>query len=69
MLDWQQVSSINDIELRLSQLCLWILIAEEAGFEFGLRLPEIEIQPAIGETHRHRCLEQLARFGEISEPR
>ncbi|MEM7026770.1 MAG: DUF58 domain-containing protein [Pseudomonadota bacterium] len=69
MFDWNQVAGINNVEARLSQLCLWIVIAEETGHEYGLRIPNVEIQPAIGEKHRHRCLEQLARFGISDEPR
>ena len=47
-------------EDRLSRLAAWVLAAERAGIDYGLRLPGLEIAPERGETHRRRCLEALA---------
>ena len=51
------------LEAKLSRLARWILDAESANIPYGLRLPGIEIPPAKGNMHRHRCLEQLALYG------
>ncbi|MEW5789584.1 MAG: DUF58 domain-containing protein [Pseudomonadota bacterium] len=62
-LDWQWTPE-RDVEARLSRLARWVLDAHAAGLAFGLRLPGREIAPGTGESHRHRCLEALARYGE-----
>jgi uncharacterized protein (DUF58 family) len=50
------------LEDRLSQLALWIIEAERARHPYGLRLPDVEIPPSLGEAHFHRCLQTLALF-------
>lgn len=60
-LDWALLDGVPD-ELRLEQLCQWVLKAEAEGVHYGLRLPGISIAPALGEGQRHRCLEALALF-------
>lgn len=62
-LSWQQVSSLGQTEEKLSQLCLWILQAEAAGYNYGLEIPGTRIGPGQGEHHQHACLEALAGFG------
>lgn len=49
-------------EARLSQLCRWILEAEQSGLSYGLRLPHLAIASSMGPAHRRRCLEALALF-------
>ena len=49
-------------EERLSQLALWVIEAERARQPYGLRLPGVEIPPAVGDAHFHRCLRTLAVF-------
>ena len=61
-LDWAHTPG-PDAESRLSQLCRWMLDAEQASLCYGLRLPGTEIAPAHGERHLRRCLETLALFG------
>lgn len=61
-LSWEQVLPLNTIEAKLSQLCLWILAAEENGVHYALVLPGIIIDAGSGEKHKHRCLKQLALF-------
>jgi uncharacterized protein (DUF58 family) len=63
MLSWEDVDHIPDIELRLSQLCRWILLAENQGWNYGLVIPGFQIDPAQGPLHKNSCLEALARFG------
>jgi uncharacterized protein (DUF58 family) len=52
----------TDVEDRLSQLALWVIEAERARLLYGLRLPGIEIAPAVGESHFHQCMRALSRF-------
>lgn len=58
-LEWQAAGALAPEE-RLSRLAAWVVAAERAGVEYGLRLPGTEIAPAHGDAHRHRCLEALA---------
>jgi uncharacterized protein (DUF58 family) len=50
----------DDVEERLSQLTLWVIEAERARQPYGLRLPGIEISPALGQMHFHYCLRTLS---------
>ena len=52
----------SETEERLSQLALWVVEAERARRPYGLRLPGVEIAPAVGDAHFHRCLRALAVF-------
>ncbi|HHH36460.1 MAG TPA: DUF58 domain-containing protein [Gammaproteobacteria bacterium] len=61
--DWDSLEGLDE-EARLSQLCRWVLDAEEASFRYGLRLPGIEIPVNRGDAHKHRCLEALALYPE-----
>lgn len=58
-LDRQQCGS-SDPEQQLSRLCAWVLLAEQQGLDYGLRLGSLEIAPGSGEVHKKRCLEALA---------
>jgi uncharacterized protein (DUF58 family) len=63
-LDWNGMPAGLDVEARLSRLAAWVLDAERAGANYGLRLPDSEIAPAHGEEHRAQCLAALALYGE-----
>ncbi|HCA26749.1 MAG TPA: hypothetical protein DEP05_03765 [Betaproteobacteria bacterium] len=65
-LEWTQLAPF-DTETRLSCLARWVIDAERAGGDYGLRLPGQEIAPASGERHRERCLAALALFGERAQ--
>lgn len=52
----------GDTEARLSQLANWVLGAEHAGQEYGLRLPGAHVPPGIGRHQRGECLRRLALF-------
>ena len=52
----------TDVEARLSQLALWIILAERARRPYGLRLPTTEISPGIGQAHFHQCLRALSLY-------
>lgn len=62
-LDWQHLPPGAGIEARLSRLTRWVVDADAAGLEYGLRLPGVELPPATGSAHRHACLAALALFG------
>lgn len=61
--DWHDVSHLHDTEASLSQLCAWILKAENQNVLYGLTLGETRIEPARGAVHRHQCLSALALYG------
>lgn len=52
----------QDVEERLSQLCRWVIDADNAGITYGLSLPGLRLAPDCGERHRQKCLEALALF-------
>jgi uncharacterized protein (DUF58 family) len=56
----QQQCGRSDLEQQLSRLCAWVLLAEQQGLDYGLRLSGTEIEPACGAAHQRRCLEALA---------
>lgn len=61
-LDWDALAGL-DTEARLSRLTRWVLDAEAAALNYGLRLPDITLDPGHGDAHCGRCLEALALFG------
>ncbi|MEN9670945.1 MAG: hypothetical protein RL018_1222 [Pseudomonadota bacterium] len=56
------LTSCTGVEASLSRLCAWVVQAESLGLVYGLRLPQIEIQPASGESHKQQCLQTLALY-------
>ena len=67
--EWLEWSSLEDqdVETRLSQLCLWVLESDAAQRLYGLRIPGREIPPSRGAAHRFTCLRALAVYG-LAEP-
>lgn len=63
-LDWQTTESRGGIEARLSQLCKWVLEAEQGQFNYALNLPGNSIPFGRGEAHRDQCLMALALYNE-----
>ena len=63
--EWLEWSSLEgmDVEMRLSQLCRWVLESDAAQRPYGLRIPGKEIAPSGGAAHRYACLRALAAFG------
>lgn len=51
-----------DTEQRLSQLCRWLVDADQAGLHYGFVLPNCRIEPSSGTAHFKKCLEALAVF-------
>lgn len=61
--DMSQVK-LADTEAKLEQLARWIVDAEARGERYGLVVPTRRLDPDSGPEHRHRCLTQLALFGQ-----
>jgi uncharacterized protein (DUF58 family) len=59
---WEDVKGFNHLEAALSQLCLWIVMADSQGMRYGLQLPECTVALGSGDLHRERCLRALALF-------
>lgn len=59
--DWASLPEVN-VEQRLSILTRWVLLAEREGKSYGLRLPNLCIEPNRGSPHRHQCLKALAEY-------
>jgi uncharacterized protein (DUF58 family) len=62
-LDWDLFPGTGT-EQRLSHLCYWVLEFDRRREEYGLRLPGVVIEPAVGEKHRDRVLKELALYGK-----
>ncbi len=60
-LDWHALSSQNR-EIRLSQLCYWVLKLSATEQDYGLSLPGIEFPPGKGLAHKQQLLKALALF-------
>ena len=56
-------TSATGVELKLSQLTLWLLLADKANLNYGLRLPGVTINPASTPDHLKHCLKTLALYG------
>jgi uncharacterized protein (DUF58 family) len=52
----------HNVEERLSQLCRWVIDAEQAGISYGFALPGLILPPDNGPAHYRKCLEALALF-------
>lgn len=61
-LNWSD-TTVTGVELKLSQLSCWLLLANKQNLTYGLRLPNLTIQPGHGQHHLDACLKQLALFG------
>ena len=61
-LDWTLLPESFGIEQLLARLTRWVLTAEADGAAYGLRLPGLEIPPAVGAGHREACLQALALY-------
>ena len=59
-LDWEALS--GERELRLSNLCYWVLELHRLNTLFGVRMPGATLPLGSGDEHRVRALQQLALF-------
>jgi len=60
-LNYDQTPGNND-EQRLSQLCRWVIDAENAGLLYGFTIPGVKLEPGYGKAHYEKCLQALALF-------
>lgn len=60
-LGWENVPASHP-EMKLSQLCYWVMEYSRRNLVFGLQIPGVRIAPDSGMEHQRRCLEALARF-------
>lgn len=60
-LDWDSLPMLTTEE-KLSRLARWVIDAEAAQVNYGLRLPGQVIAQGIGLAHRHQCLKALAMY-------
>ncbi len=61
LLDWDMFQTKNT-EKRLSMLSYLVLQIHRMNITYSLRLPGVEIAPAKGATHKHKCLKMLALY-------
>lgn len=52
----------HSVEERLSQLCRWVIDADQAGIQYGFNIPGLQLEPNQGKSHYLKCLEALALF-------
>lgn len=65
---WEQTSHITDTEARISQLALWISLAEKSLEAFELTLPNWSSGVGKGKDHAKICYTHLATW-HFSKPR
>ncbi len=58
-LDWALLPALAT-ERKLEILTRWVLDADAQELQYGLRLPQVELPPGHGVTHRAECLRELA---------
>ncbi|MES2048550.1 MAG: DUF58 domain-containing protein [Pseudomonadota bacterium] len=62
LLDFSSLATNLDVELRLSRMTSWVLLADASGLAYAFRLGAIEYPAAIGASHRIDCLSALALY-------
>ncbi|MGI9134325.1 MAG: DUF58 domain-containing protein [Rhodoferax sp.] len=50
------------LEMQLSRLCAWVLLADKRGLQYGLRLGGVVLAPGNGAAHKASCLQALALY-------
>ena len=60
-LDWDLLRG-GDVESRLSILTAWVIAADHKQLSYSLKLPNSLTPASKGDSHRSRCLEQLALY-------
>lgn len=65
-LSWFNLPASLNTEDRLSQLCFWVVDAEQHGLRYQLEMPNNTIEFDKGSTHYHKCLQVLALWGDES---
>ena len=63
-LSWFALPQHLDIEDRLSQLCYWVINADQTGARYQLEMPNHTVEFSQGIDHLQECLSTLALWGE-----
>lgn len=63
-LDFARLPRTMDMELKLSRMTRWVLMAEERGQPYAFRLDNLYLAPATGPAHQEACLQALALYGQ-----
>lgn len=66
-LSWQNLPSTMSVEDKLSQLCYWVVEAENSSARYQLDMPNHTISYDKGPNHYHACLRTLALWGLDSD--
>lgn len=61
-LDWSAWPELS-VEQRLSCMCYWSIQLTQSQAQYGLRLPNVTLEPSTGEKHNIKVLKQLALYG------
>jgi len=61
-LNWDSLNLPEDERTR--QIAQWVVLAEQEGLAYGMRLHGVVISPDYGPVHQRRCMEALATHGE-----
>lgn len=62
-LSWFSLPTNFDTEDRLSQLCFWVINAEQHNLRYQLEMPNHTVQFGSGQVHYRQCLSILALWG------
>lgn len=60
--NWVVVPALHNaaLEQALSEACFMLLELEQRGQIYGLKLPQLQLEPSSGPAHLQRCLRELA---------
>lgn len=61
-IDFEALSPMLDLELRLSRMARWVLEAEGGALPYAFRLGQTHYEAALGPAHQAACLRALALF-------
>jgi uncharacterized protein (DUF58 family) len=68
-IEWEATAGLPT-EARLSRLAAWLVAAEReaqrTGVPYGLRMPSLQRDGQQGLSHLHRCLDDLALWGQTA---
>ena len=65
-LDFARLPHTMDVELKLSRMARWVLMAEARGLPYAFRLDGLSFPPSNGPAHQATCLRALALYGQAS---
>jgi uncharacterized protein (DUF58 family) len=64
VLDFEQLAPSLHLELRLSRMTRWVLMAEQRALPYAFRIGRHDFPAAVGAAHQAACLGALALYGE-----